>query len=256
MKSLIIALLLLPGASYAQTVVGKLIARVDSFYVDGRILHSGDKIATGGKDSANIKHIEQRDLSGKTLTYATIKGGWRIPLDAAAKQHEASKNRNKTTISELDSLPNYNGRVAFIGVDTVVEVSKLDLYARAKKWVVDNYRSANNVIQLDDKEGGELTMKGNFDVVLGGGITGGVVSVHHTIRLAFKDGRYRYEISEFRPFGYSSYGSWEYSLDQWAKAQFKKTVKRFNGALMSEVDETITSLKAAMNQPTISKSEW
>ena len=51
----------------------------------------------------------------------------------------------------LDILPTENGVVIYTGVIQVDSVDKSTLYTRAKKWFIDNYKSAKDVIQLDDK---------------------------------------------------------------------------------------------------------
>jgi hypothetical protein len=61
-----------------------------------------------------------------------------------------------------DSIPvNENGIVTY---ETVVEQpgSKDQLYTKAKLWIADNFKSANNVIQADDKKEGFIVVKAFF----------------------------------------------------------------------------------------------
>ena len=57
---------------------------------------------------------------------------------------------------------------------------------RAKKWFVDNYKSAKDVIQLDDKENGEITGTGNFKI----SYYTRKPYISHTISIFVKEGRY------------------------------------------------------------------
>ena len=61
----------------------------------------------------------------------------------------------------VDILPLVNGEVVYTEVIKVDSLNAKELYNRAKKWIVLNYKSANDVIQLDDKEDGILIGKGN-----------------------------------------------------------------------------------------------
>ncbi len=71
--------------------------------------------------------------------------------------------------------------------------SKDELYAAAKEWFVYAYKSANNVIQLDDPANGKLIGKGTFTVPY----LGELQVVRHTVTIEVKDGKYRYFIDQF-----------------------------------------------------------
>ena len=66
----------------------------------------------------------------------------------------------------LDILPLQGGKVDYTEVVHVDSVSKNELYARAKLWLVDTYKSSINVIQLEDKENGEIIGKGFSEIDL------------------------------------------------------------------------------------------
>ena len=46
----------------------------------------------------------------------------------------------------------------------VSNISKDDLYTRARAWFVKGYKSANAVLQMDDRESGTIIGKGYFEV--------------------------------------------------------------------------------------------
>lgn len=78
----------------------------------------------------------------------------------------------------------------------VVEVEGADadeLYSRAKAWVANAYHSAQDVIQLDDKDSHRLIVKG----VTTPSAFFGPTSVRHTLTIETKDGKYRYSLGRF-----------------------------------------------------------
>lgn len=98
------------------------------------------------------------------------------------------------------------GKVEYTDV-IQVKGSKDELFSRAKKWTASAFKSAQNVIQAEDKEEGYLVIKGLFDAntyVIFNKIPvsqNGVMDF--TIALDFKESRYRYRIFDisFRPIG-------------------------------------------------------
>lgn len=65
----------------------------------------------------------------------------------------------------LDILPMKDGKVVYTGIIQVDSTDKSKLYNKVKKWFVEQYKSAKDVIQLDDKENGEVIGKGYFGTV-------------------------------------------------------------------------------------------
>jgi hypothetical protein len=88
----------------------------------------------------------------------------------------------------FDILPLKNGVVVYSDVIQISETDKNELYSRAKKWFVISYKSGKDVIQLDDKESGNIIGKGNFGVNYGGARN---PIISHTISISVKDGRYK-----------------------------------------------------------------
>lgn len=84
-------------------------------------------------------------------------------------------------------------RYEYTGVVEVEGADAGELYSRAKAWVARVYLSAQDVIQLDDKDAHRLIAKG---VTTGGGWMGGA-TVWYTLTIETKDGRYRYSITDF-----------------------------------------------------------
>src|ERR1700710_520458 len=61
-------------------------------------------------------------------------------------------------------LPYKDGKVIYQQIDTINGATKTQLYDKAKLWVANAFKSANAVIQIDDKENGQIVGKGNFRI--------------------------------------------------------------------------------------------
>ncbi|GAB3727570.1 hypothetical protein GCM10027594_09580 [Hymenobacter agri] len=82
--------------------------------------------------------------------------------------------------------------------EAVVEVpgaSKDQLYDRALEWMAKTYQSANDVVQIKDKEQGKLLAKGGILYVYNKQPAGYVI---HTQTIYVKDGRYKYVMTGFK----------------------------------------------------------
>ena len=86
--------------------------------------------------------------------------------------------------------------------DSVVEVENTtqnQLYIKGLEWFADIYVNSQKVIQLKDKEAGIIMGKASFETVVKGGalLPKRNTSISYTVRLQFKDGRFRYTIKDF-----------------------------------------------------------
>src|SRR6185295_10503187 len=104
-------------------------------------------------------------------------------------------------------------------VDTIMAP---ELYNRAKRWLVKEYVSAKDVIQLDDPQNGEIIGKGFFKETWQ--VTFYAfqpIDVYHTVTIQVKDGRFRYTINGFRvkyyvsPTQYTSSSNVDMALEDW-----------------------------------------
>lgn len=69
-----------------------------------------------------------------------------------------------------------------------------ELYSRAKAWVAMAYVSAQDVIQLDDRDAHRLIMKGNTSTHW---MLTETATVGHVLTIETKDGKYRYSLGSF-----------------------------------------------------------
>ncbi len=98
----------------------------------------------------------------------------------------------------IDELPkSENGKLYYSEVTQVDSVTQTQLYLNSKLFFVDAFKSAQDVIQIDDKEKGIIVGKAFVDIsskMLG---TSYPVKMWVTIKIQSKDGRYKYEIYDF-----------------------------------------------------------
>ena len=97
----------------------------------------------------------------------------------------------------IDSL---TGKITYtdvVVIDSITEPTKL--FSIAREWFAKSYNSSNHVIQMEDKENGKLIGRATIPVTYTGSFNthweGGYID--YTIALYFKQGRYKYEISDF-----------------------------------------------------------
>ena len=95
-----------------------------------------------------------------------------------------------------------NGNIIYTDVISIDSVNSKDLYNRAHTWFANNFNSAKSVIQLEDKEVGKIIGKGYFVAGIEKSSAGVfktpiMVSVHFTVDIQTKDGRYKYLFTDF-----------------------------------------------------------
>lgn len=119
------------------------------------------------------------------------------------QQQEANaKDAERKKIEQLLSiLPVVDGELKYEEVVQVDSLTKAnELYSRAKKWMVENFRDRKAVIEVDDKENFKIIGKGNakFKFLAGPlGLTPYNERLEFIISIAAKDGKYRYQIYNF-----------------------------------------------------------
>lgn len=91
------------------------------------------------------------------------------------------------TFSQTGSLMTKEGKIHYEVVDSSIAGTASEIYDRAKMWFVEAFKSANAVIQLDDKDNMLIIGKGHFD------FTHNLqpYEVWFTVKFNVKDGKYR-----------------------------------------------------------------
>lgn len=85
-------------------------------------------------------------------------------------------------------LPSKDGKVFYTEVINTEGVSSKELYANTKIWIANTFKSAKSVIQ-SDVEGVSIVIKGRLSYVTDG-------DSPFTLTVQFRDGRYRYELTD------------------------------------------------------------
>ncbi len=156
-----------------------------------------------------------------------------------------------------------NGKITYSEVVDANNITSDELFLRAHTWVANRFKSANNVIQLNDKEAGRLIGKGNLDAGIpksnSGIIKSGIlVFVYFTVDIQVKEGKYKYSFTDLHCISagteavYDLMSSrviknavWQKSLDKdWYEVKLD---------INNKMEALVDSLKEAMNK---SSDEW
>jgi hypothetical protein len=144
-------------------------------------------------------------------------------------------------------LPLQDGVVTFTEVVPVEGASQSTLYANAKRWFVNLYKSAKDVIQLDDKDAGEIIGKGVFKI----DYYSRKPSIAHTISIRVKDGRYKYTISDL---SYSDINGDKFTIENFPNGWFGK--KKLYNNISDEIEQIVESIKSAMQAKAGKDDDW
>lgn len=130
-------------------------------------------------------------------------------------------------------------------------ITKNELFSTFMDWIAQNYKSAQNVVQYQDKEAGKIVAKGLFKVMLndpfGAPCDGG--SVYNTLSIYVKDGRFKYilddihydgspkfvasgDLGESKVNGFLFKGQWD-SVKLQSDKECKKTIQSLKAAAMN-----------------------
>ena len=101
--------------------------------------------------------------------------------------------------SVLERLPRNpeTQKVEYVEIVEVPQATKATLFAKAQTWMATTFRSANQTIQLADKETGTLIAKGTMPTrvrAMGRDYPAGVFRL--TMAVQVKDGKYKVTLSE------------------------------------------------------------
>ncbi len=165
------------------------------------------------------------------------------------------------------SIPsNAQEPIIFSEVVPVEGVSKEELYNRAKIWFTTSYNSANDVLQMDDKENGQIIGKAviTYNSSLYNASEHFDGSINYTIKVLIKDGRYKYEISNFihRAYGRGSFGLITTQdpsplIKGFTKKYCNKVWLEIKNQINEEVGSLIKSLKTGTSQQSdIKNDDW
>ena len=103
----------------------------------------------------------------------------------------------------LIAFPFYSASQELLEYSEIIEVSnvnKNELFIRGREWFNENFKSAKDVLQITDKESGELSGKGIMEVHYVFKYMGKrefTSNVRFQMSVWVKEGKYKYEITNF-----------------------------------------------------------
>jgi hypothetical protein len=134
-----------------------------------------------------------------------------------------------------DILPLKDGKVTYTNVILVDSISKEEIYKRAKQWLAQNFEYTKN----DD----------NDLLISRGYIQYGMFKFWHTIIIKIKDGKYKYEITDFT----FSDGN----VDQNIEGNYISLTKKSDFKYIDDhVTKIIISLEQAIKTDTSKEDNW
>jgi hypothetical protein len=174
----------------------------------------------------------------------------------------AQKNNYEKPNLPIDIETNTITYTEVVVLDTTLK--KDELYSRAREWFAKTYKSANSVIQMDDKEDGKIVGRASIPITYNSiGIIAPGGSISYNISVYVKDGKYKYEFANFQHQGdgnkIPSYGSCTKMLNTTVKylgIGMQKTYNVYLNQMHTEIIETISSLKSTLALKSISTKEW
>jgi len=96
------------------------------------------------------------------------------------------------SIPVVDSVIQYT---EVVNVDATIK--KAELYSNLKSFFIHEFKSANAVIQYDEKNEGKVIGKGNFSFATAAKYFVSTYYINFTLEVQVKDGKYRYKIDNF-----------------------------------------------------------
>jgi hypothetical protein len=148
------------------------------------------------------------------------------------------------------NLPIKNGMVFYEQIDSVTGASQQELYSRARIWVANAFTNSNDVIQVADRDAGQIIGKGAFDYLFLWGrnqitVTG---TAFFTIRIDCRENKARIQIygisarNEDGPI--SPIEGWNNGAKAVNEGVFKAVDKQVNQTLMAFSQAINTQAKA------------
>lgn len=160
----------------------------------------------------------------------------------------------------IDSTTN---RIIYQEVVNVEGVSEDDLYSKAYQFFGNNFKSANHVLQVQDRAGGVIIGKGLHSTVVESIGVNVPVKFRFTLKVEVKDNRYRYTFTDINvkhnPDQYSTgseYPIRNHVIDNLYKrnGKMKSVSKSYKIRLVSFLEDFSAQLKSEMKAET--KSDW
>jgi Ni,Fe-hydrogenase I large subunit len=151
--------------------------------------------------------------------------------------------------------------VVYSEVVRVDSASKETLYIRARDWFNSAFKDSKEVLQIQDKDAGEISGKGSYKIYISHkslGIENGYwLNYRFKVTVWTKGGRYKYEITDIDNYAASADGVMPFGIltssihteVQYAMTSKKKMDGYFamaNNLSKNKINEIVASLKSSM----------
>jgi hypothetical protein len=136
--------------------------------------------------------------------------------------------------------------------------SQLNLFINGRQWISDNFKDANSVITIQDKQSGELSGNGSINFYAKGGDKG---YINFKCSIIAKHGRYKYNFYNFEHIvlgrvDFNGLGlitnselyPYKTMYTSINKKWFEKTWKEIKVQINSNMENLIASLEKAMKE--------
>lgn len=159
--------------------------------------------------------------------------------------------------------------IKYTGVVTVDSATKEQLFIRARSWLNNNFKSSKAVLEISDKETGELSGNGILTTYFSSNIAGAKkmeAGSQFKISIWVKDNKYKYEIKNIdnvslsngrtNTLGTKGFGlltSSTTSTLKWPmirQSKMDEMLANYREKVEEEIKNTIQSLKASMASKT------
>lgn len=151
------------------------------------------------------------------------------------------------------------GKVEYTEVVKIDSTTQNLLFSSAQKWFVETFKNAKDVIQVENRENGEIIGKGTFHIQTNrfGYSAIGLGVVRFQVQVDVKDGRYKYSFSNFihvgdKPQIYDCGCLDDEKPDACSKKIFAEVKEKTD----VQIKLLIESLKISMNRNAGKKSDW
>jgi hypothetical protein len=132
-------------------------------------------------------------------------------------------------------LPVKDGKVFYEVVDTC-SLTKEQLYNKTKLWLANTFNDSKSVIEVDDKENGEIVGKGNFDFTCKYSLVNVNSTCFFTIKIDVKDNKYRLQL-------YNVYTTTGYADNKMSDEEIiKKSKRNPYDKIASQINDGINKL--------------
>jgi hypothetical protein len=161
-----------------------------------------------------------------------------------------SQNNNEPLVAPDLPISEKTKLITYSEVVQVEGLSAGQLFDKSLQWANGFYKNPKNVIRTSDKSNGKLVCKGRYRMNNPPNKKGVVTSAGdamYKLTINFKDGRYKYEITEFNWMKTSAFPA-----ERWFDTDSQSYSPVYNSYLQQtdqKAKEVIETLKATMSSP-------